>query len=181
MKKLRSIILIVVCVGLCVGYYFYLSHRNDSKDKEPTEIEQLVNKDLEHSYPSTAREVIRLYNRMLLALYGGEISQNEMEELGRQARKLFDEELLLQNPEDSYFLNLAGELKEYEEADKKIISVTVSTSNEVEYREVQGRECAYVESSYYVKGEKESERSIQTYILRKDTEGNWKILGIYQP
>lgn len=181
MKKLHSIIAIIVCVGLCLGYYFYLSYRDNTKDKEPTEVEQLVNKDLDRSYPSTAREVVRLYNRILLALYGGETTQEETKELGLQARKLFDEELLLQNPEDLYFLNLANELGEYEEAGKKIISVTVSTSNEVEYREVEGRECAYVEASYYVKGDKESARSIQTYILRKDGEGNWKILGVYQP
>lgn len=181
MKNLRGIIVIVVCACLCVGYYYYLSHRDTAKDSAPTEMEQLINKDLDKSYPTTPREVIKFYNRILCSLYNEESSEEEVEALGEQARKLFDEELLAQNPEDVYFTSLETELEEYAEDKKKIISVTISTSKEVDYKEANGEECAYVESSYYLKGENETGRAEQTYILRKDENGRWKILGYYRP
>lgn len=180
MKKLRGIIVIVVCACLCVGYYYYLSHREAVKDSAPTEKEQLINKDLEQSYPSTAREVVKLYNRILCCLYNEENSESEVEALGGQVRKLLDEELLTQNPEEIYLISLQADLEEYAQEGKQIISVTISTAKEVEYKEIDNVEYAYVESSYYIKGEDDSERAGQTYILRKDENGRWKILGYYK-
>lgn len=180
MKKLRVVIVIVICVCLCVGYYYYLTNRS-IKSSAPTETEELINKDLDKTYPTTPREVIKLYNRILVCLYNEEVSGDDVEALGEQARRLFDEELLARNPEDIYLLSLETDLEEYAEEKKKIISVTVSTSKEVDYKEVNGEECAYVEASYYIKGEKDSERAGQIYILRRDENGRWKILGFYRP
>lgn len=179
MKKLRGVIIMVVCVGLCVGYYFYLSNRSISADA-PTEMEQLINKDLDKSYPKTAREVIRLYNRILLCLYNEEVTEEQLKSLGEQARQLMDEELLEKNPQELYFSSLKNELAAYKADKKTIMGVTISTVNEVEFKEIEGRECAYVEASYSIKGKNQTESAQQTYILRKSAEGRWKILGYYQ-
>lgn len=180
MKKLRGIIIIVICACLCVGYYYYLSHRQTDKDNAPTEKEQLLNKDLERSYPSTAREVVKLYNRIVCCLYNEENSESETEALGDQLRMMLDEELLAQNPEEIYLTNLQIELEEYDREKKQIISVTISTAKEVEYKEVDDVEYAYVASTYYIKGEDESGHAKQTYILRKGEDERWKILGYYK-
>ena len=67
MKKngLKSIIIVVFCACLCVGYYFYLTQKNSGKEDKMTEVEMLISKDLELSYPKTAREVVKFYNRIL--------------------------------------------------------------------------------------------------------------------
>lgn len=56
-------------------------------------------------------------------------------------------------------------------------------SKEVEYKTKNGRDYAYVDVSYFMKSydsDKKSGRVSQTYILRKDENSNWKILGFYQ-
>lgn len=181
MKNLRVLIILIVCACLCVGYYYYLTQRDNAKDAQPTKLEQVTGKDLDISYPTTPREVIKFYNSILLCLYNEECSKEELEALGNQARKLMDEELLEENPENLYLLSLETELEEYDLNQKKIIGVTLSNSKEVTFKEMGGLEYAYVEASYSIKAKKESLRAAQTYILRKDTEGKWKILGYYQP
>ena len=59
-------------------------------------------------------------------------------------------------------------------------NTTVSESNEIEYKTVKKRECAYVTASYFVREGKSFTRTYQEYILRKDGKGNWKILGYHQ-
>lgn len=182
MKKLRGIIVIVICAALCVGYYFYLSNYSREKEKTPTEIAQLISKDLDSSYPTTPREVIKFYNRILLTLYSEEkLEEEDIQGLGSQVQKLMDEELLARNPEGGYISSLVSDLNGYKEEGKRIISCTLSSSRDVERKEVNGAECAYVESSYYIEGKEGSGRTGQMYILRKDGQGRWKILGYYKP
>lgn len=179
-KNIKGLIIVAVCAALCIGYFFYLNHREGEKDKLPTEIEEVVSKNLEASYPSTPREVIKFYNRILSCIYNGESSEQEIEALSQQARVLYDEELLAETPVETQIKNLQEELREYAKDDKRIISVTISTSQDVERRQVNGEECAYVESSYYIKGNETAGRVEQIYILRKDGQGQWKILGFYK-
>ncbi len=181
MKKLRGVIVIVVCAALCIGYYLYLSYGPNGKEKQPTEVEQLIGKDLDKSYPTTPREAIKLYNRMIVCLYNEKLEEEEFQSLLLQVRRLFDEELLSQNPEDVYVKTFEMEAKTFQKDKKKIISSTLSTSKEVVYETINDYECAYVESSYYIKGKNDSERAGQTYIMRKDSQGRWKILGYYKP
>ena len=181
MKSLKGIVIIVICAALCLGYYYYLSHRSPAEELALTELQQVENKDLDRSYPTTPREVVQFYNRILLCLYNQDLEIDDIEVLAGQAQILMDEELLEQNPADMYIFSLRDELEEYEEDGKQILSTTISSSREVEYKTVNGDECAYVDSTYYIKGKKDSGRAKQTYILRKDENGRWKILGYYSP
>ena len=180
-KKLHVVIAVVICAALCVGYYYYLSHRTITSQGQPTEMQQLLNKDLESSYPSTPREVLLMYNRILLCMFGQGADDDELEKLAFQARLLMDEELLSQNPEETYLHDLKAEINNFHKESKEIINVRVSSGKEVEKKTVNGSECAYVGASYSVKGKKDTEQSRQTYILRKGEDGRWRILGFYQP
>lgn len=180
-KNLKSLIIIGVCACLCVGYFFYLNHRESEKAKAPTETDEVISRNLEASYPSTPREVVKFYNRILSCIYNGESTDEEIKALGEQARILYDEETLEGTSVEEQMRNLRKELAEYEKDNQKIINVTISTSQDVERKEVNGEECAYVESSYYIKGKETAGRISQTYILRKDDQGRWKILGFYKP
>lgn len=180
-KNLRVIIVVLICAALCVGYYFYLSNRTARLASEPTEMQMLISKDLESSYPSTPREVLRLYNRLLLCMFAGDWEEDEFEQLSNQARALMDPELQEENPLEVYLHNLKAEVNNFREEKKEIINVEISSSQDVEKKTINGSEYAYVEAIYSVKGKKNSEQSRQTYILRKDENGRWRILGFYQP
>lgn len=179
-KNLRAIIIVVICAALCIGYYYYLSNRDTGKEESLTEVEQVITKDLDKSYPKTAREVVRFYNRILKCYYNEEHTDKQLEQLTEQARALMDQELQEKNKEKEYLDAVKADIKDYEEKEKVITSFTMDTSNEIDYKKVNGDECAYVDVSYFITEKDGSSRAAQTYILRKDKDGKWKILGFYQ-
>jgi ketosteroid isomerase-like protein len=60
------------------------------------------------------------------------------------------------------------------------MSSSVSDTNDVQYQTVDGDECAYVTASYFINENKKYSRTYQTFVLRKDDDGNWKILTWYR-
>ncbi len=183
MKNTKFVIIIVVCVCVILGGYYYLTNRNNAKEEENitlTEIQELTTKNLDKNYPATPREVVKLYNRIITCFYNDEYTDDELYDLGDQARKLFDDELLENNPRDEYFKNLIEDNSEYHDKNKTIASSAVDSSNDVEYKEVDGDDCAYVKASYFIKEGSAYSRTYQMYVLRKDADGNWKILVFYQ-
>ena len=144
-----------------------------------TETELIISKDLESSYPKTAREVVKFYNRILNCYYQQEYTDEQLGQLAEQARTLMDEELKQKNPGESYLQAVEEDISVFAKEGKTISNVALEESNEIE-----GRECAYVDVVYYLKiknkGKTKSERSSQTYILRRDDDNKWRILGFYQ-
>lgn len=179
-KGLHSVIAVIVCVALCVGYYFYLSHRSFRNEGQVTEIEQLMAKDLEAAYPTTPREVIRLYSRMLFCLYNDDYEEEQFRKIASQTRLLMDQELLTENPEEVYLHDLKAEINSYRQEKKEISSVNVASSKDVEKKTVNGAECAYVETTYYIDTSDAFQRTYQTYVLRKGQDGRWRIVGYYR-
>jgi len=179
-KYIKVIVLSVVCIGLIVGYYYYLTNR-DKKDVENstkvTKVDEVILEDLGKDYPPTPREVIKFYDKILKCFYNEEYSDKELEKMADQARLLMDDELLEQNPKDQYLIMLEADIKDYKDNERTISDTTVSDSSDIEYKTVDGKECAYVVSSYFVKEGKSYSRTYQKYVLRKDDDGEWKILG----
>lgn len=182
MKKsgLKSILIVVFCACLCVGYFYYLTQKTGGKEAAMTEVELIISKDLESSYPKTAREVIKFYNRILKCYYSQGYTEGQLEQITEQARTLMDEELRQKNPEELYLEAVKADISSYDKAGKTIYNIGLEDSNEIEYKTVKGQECAYVDVTYYVKGNDGSQRSSQTYILRRDDDNKWRILGFYQ-
>lgn len=181
MKKYAKIIGIsILCIALIVGYYYYLSHR-DKKDVENNtkvgEVQEVLLKDLDKDYPPTPREVVKFYNRILTCYYNEEYDEDQFEALAEQARKLMDQELLNNNPKDIYLSSLKAEVEQYKERKQTLADTTVSSSSEVEFKTVDGQECAYVTASYFSKEGNSYTRTYEEYVLRKDADKNWKILG----
>ena len=112
---IKTAVIVVVCAALCLGYYYYLSHRDSGKEKEMSEVEMIVSKDLEKSYPKTAREVVKFYNRILKCYYSQEYSSDQLEKMAEQARMLMDEELKEMNPQDLYLEAVKTDISNYEE------------------------------------------------------------------
>lgn len=184
MKRTIGVIAVVIgVIAIIVGGFYFFVHKNRTTVEdavELTEVQKVITRDLEANYPETPREVIKLYNRIICCYYNENYTDAELYELGDQARKLFDAELLENNPRDVYFSSLKAEIAEYHEKSKKITSWNVSKSSEITFLKVDDRECAYVDSSYFVDAGKTYEYANQTYVLRKDEDGNWKILTYYK-
>lgn len=179
-KNIRNVIIVIVCVAAVVGGFYWVTQREAGKTTEEvklTEVQKVITKDIEGSYPATPREVIKTYNRIISCFYNEEYTEDELYDLGDQARLLFDEELLENNPRDTYFEELKADIADYEANERTIASTSVSSSNDVEYKTIDGEECAYVETAYFIKEGKSYQRTYQMYLLRKDDDGKWKIVA----
>lgn len=182
-KNVKMVLSAVIVIVMIVGCYYYMSHRETTAaedDVEITQLQQVLSKKLDTSYPPTPREVIKFYNRIIECAYGSEYDSKQFDQLADQARKLMDEELLENNPQDTYKSQLQQEIAAYKENSQKILQTKVCDSDEVDFREIEGRKCAYVQATYYMKiGKGDFSRTYQSYLLRKDQDGNWKILAFH--
>ena len=181
MKKVLRIGIAVICmVSLVVGYYAYLSRRNDSVSAddsvELSEVQAIISKDFDKNYPATPRAVVKWYNRIITAYYAEEFTQEELEQMADQARKLMDDELLQYNPKATYVASLNLEIEDYHNRQRVIVSSSVSESGEVQYKKINGYECAFVSAYYFVREGSSYTRTYEDFCLRKDSDGNWKIL-----
>lgn len=180
MKKVKTVLIALICIGLVVGFYYYLSHRQPKSvedTKEISAVTEVLSKNLDTAYPATPREVIKYYNKLILCLYNEEYTEDEFNGMVEKMRGLMDVELLENNPQDQYSVDLENDVASYKDAKKVIASTDVCDSNEVEYATVEGDKCAYVTASYFVKAPKSYNRSNQEFVLKKDEKGNWKIVG----
>ena len=182
MKNKRVIIIAAICIVLIVGGFFIFTNRTQKnpEDVELTTVQQIITKDLTGNYPKTPREVIKTYNEIITCFYNEECTDEEIEKLSERVLLLLDEELLANNPKNEYIKNLKTEISDHKAKGKTIISYNLSSSNEIEFRTVDERECAYVDCSYFIKDKKGYSKSYMTYVVRKDENNEWKILVFYQ-
>ena len=138
----------------------------------------MILKDLSgKSYPATPREVVKFYNRIIACYYNEEFTEEELHQLTDQARDLMDKELADNNPSEQYYQRVAGEVQSYRDDKLTITNVNISDSNDIQTIELDGKDCAYVNASYLVRKGSELVKTNQSYILRKDDEGKWRILA----
>lgn len=179
MKRIRTIVIGIICIGLVVGYYYYLTHKAPSKDEsEVTEVQKIILKDLTgKSYPATPREVIKFYNRILKCYYNEDYTDEELRKLTDQALVLMDEELADNNPPEQYFGHVEEEVGIYRAQKRTINNTSVCSSNDVKFKTIDKEEYAYVTATYFVRDKDGFSKTGQNYILRKDPEDKWKILA----
>lgn len=182
MKKVLTVIIAILCIAFLTGGYYLISKKlpGASGEIELTEVQRIITEDLQKQYPATPREVVKTYNQIITCFYNEDYTSDELYSLGDQARLLFDEALLENNPRDQYFKDLKADIDDYEKRQRTIISSNVCSTNDVDYKTIDGDECAYVQTSYFIKEKKSFERTYQMYVLRKDEEGRWKILVFYK-
>lgn len=180
MKKLRMVLMGILCVALVVGFYYYLANRTtDSVQDTPeiSEITKITTKNLDTSYPATPREVIKFYDRILICVYNEEYTEEEFDAMAEQIWNLMDEELQENNPLDLYKETLRADVALYQANNQIIATASVCDSSDVAYEKVQGYECAYVTASYFLQSDTAFNRVNQEYVLRQDSKGKWKIYG----
>ena len=81
------------------------------------------------------------------------------------------------NPEEEYYNKLKQEIKTYKSKKRTITNIIYDKSTEVVYSTVDDVQTASLNCTYYIQTGNRLVTSTETYILRKDENGNWKILG----
>lgn len=175
----KTILIFALLMVAVVGYYCYLVNRTnkEAEEAELTAVQEVLLRDMERSYPPTPKEVIKYYNEIMKCFYNEDCTQDEIEDLGARARELYDEELLAHNEWGPYIINLTAEIMQYKESGKKLSSCAVAASTDVDFFEDDGYSFARISCGYTVLQGKESDSSMQIYLLRKDENGHWKIYG----
>ena len=186
MNKAKVIIIAIACVCLiCMGY-FYFAQGNVTSEKELTDIEKVLVKDLRRDYPKTPREVVKFYNRIIKCYYGEDLTQKEVEQMADQMLCILDDELLLVNPRTSYIASVQSDIEQYKIQKKHVVSTDVCDSNDVEYLDDkkegtnQVDKLAYVNASYFINTNGKFTNTYQQFVLRQDDDGRWKILTFYE-
>lgn len=181
MKKatVRTTIIIVLLVMAAVGYYAYLSSRSkDSRaESSMTVVETTLSKDLNKDYPPTPKEVIKYYNEILRCLYNEESTDEEIEALGLKARELYDADLLTANELGTNQMLLKADVENWKKNGRRYANFNLAASTNVELFEHNGYSCAKIMCGYIVTQDGQNYQTNQIYVLRKDAEKKWKILG----
>lgn len=182
-KNLKFIILGFLMVALILGYYYYISNKrtvNDIEDttiNEVTIVDQLLLKNIEKNYPPTPREVLKLYADITVAFYTQEYTEEQKRALAMKIRELYDDELIAANPEIEYLEALYKEIDTFKSQGITFSSYAVCSATDVDYFTKDGRDIARADLALTVKQGTEAGITKETFILRKDELGHYKIYG----
>lgn len=186
MKNVKYVIIAIACICvICTGFFFF-SQDNKETEKNLTEIEKVIVKDLNKNYPKTPREVVKFYNRIVKCYYGDQPTEEQLGDLVDQMMGIMDEDLLLVNSRDVYYNSVVADIAKYKQENKQLVNTDVCDSNDVKYvtdtkdGETEKDELAYVDASYFMNDDGKFVYTYQQFVLRQDIDGRWKILTFYQ-
>lgn len=181
MKKFRMALGTFLIVVLAMGAYAFLANRSTDtpaeKETSVTDIGKLTARDLEADYPNTPRKVVDLYSQITKCLYDSKLTDENLEKLCQQSRQLMDEQLLLVNPEDTFLENTKAEIEEYRAMKRVVTSYVLEDSGSVDYYTEDGQEYASISVKYYLNDKNGYGKTYEDFMLRKDENGRWKIVG----
>ena len=178
-RTISTIIAMTLFAILVIGVYYYLSTRTQplikTDEDDLSEVEVLLNKNLEQYYPETPREVVKLYSSMMKLFYT-DIEDTQLEALALKIRELYDQELLDENPEEEYLDNLYAEIASWNKAGRTITNFIFSKAMKDEKSDVDGKEYAVVYITYTVQEDGKTTQ-LWKFLLRRNDDKKWKILG----
>lgn len=173
-----GIVMALLAVFIIGGFFLVRSIglKNLELKKSKTEVEKLMELNLDDNYPGNAREVLKIYNRILKCCYNEELTDKQIKKLAEQNQKLFDEQLLEKNPLDQYVEKLKKDIEDYKSKKTTIANIAIQDLAEAEREERGGYKFCNLLVSYIVKDTKGLKTTNEKYYLREDDKGRWKIL-----
>ena len=177
-KKIGTISVILVLACAVVALYWYID-RSDKKAKEPvtTVTEQVLAKKIDTNYPPTPYAVAELYCGIVEGIYSDATTENQLEALVRKERELFDEEFAALNPYDELLVATKEDLKLAKEKKLVFTGYIVDKASNVSKWKKDGYDYASIEIQFLSRSDSGSGGSRRNLIMRKDADGNYKILG----
>lgn len=183
MKRSGIASIVITCVILIAvigGFAFYLGHKSRTAKEEVVEstaVQKVLQRDLRRNYPPTPKEVVKCFAEITKCFYNEEYSEEDLEKLAAKIQELYDEELIENKSREDYMQDLRSEIVNMKENNYTIHSYEVSASTDVEYFTENDDSCARLYCNFYVKQGAGNVPSLEQFILRKDADGHWKILG----
>ena len=182
-KIAKMVIIVVVLAAVVLAYYYYLGHRTRRQEVEEavvaTVVQSVLMRDLEHNYPPTPKEVVKYYAEITECFYNETYSDEELVQLANKIQMLYDAELVANKTQEQYMEDLRSDIAEMKGKQLVIASYEVSASTDVEEFTQDGYSCARLYCTFYLRQPGNGGRvpSLERFILRKDEDGHWKILG----
>lgn len=178
-KRIATIFTTAVIITIIVLLFYLDNMKNKDKKAEETAlrneaVELLLNRNMEKDYPSTPYEVADYCSKITEFLYSG-IEDSYIEALALKIREIYDDEFLESNEEEKYLKDLYSDIAAWKKAERTITNYVV-LNEENNRKTIDGREYATIRVSYTIM-QKVKVSEIRKYLLRRDEDGNWKILG----
>lgn len=165
-------------------FYYYWSNRTeplkDASVENMSEFDKIMNEDLTLYYPETPREVVKMFARIMKALYNNP-KDEEIEPLAQKIRELYDADFLANNPEDTYLTNLTTDIAAWKDKDRRITNYLLVNEDQEQESEIDGVKYSVNYVSYTIQ-EKGKFTETWKVLLRQDENKKWKIVGWeYEP
>jgi type II secretory pathway pseudopilin PulG len=179
-KPMSGVFTVISIAAVVLILVFVYQSQKANKLKETSleklsEVQKMLELDLENEYPETPRNVAKLHGDMTRLLYSGALDE-EIKTLAIKIRALYDEEFLSNNAEEQYLTNLYSDIALWLKVNRKIENVFVVNEELEEINVQDGKEYATAFISFTIT-EKGKTSEIRNYLMRKDKDDKWKILG----
>lgn|GEM_PF-1354085 len=144
-------------------------------ENEESLVEEICNLDLENSYPKSAADVVEYFAKITKALYNEDYTDDEFMTMSSKRTALLDDELVANQTDID--ASLKSEVEEKKQAGIVIANYIVDDDDDFVYKEVGNDYCADGNCMFSMRSD--SARVIYNYefVLRRDTDGKWKIYG----
>ncbi|MBQ8598033.1 MAG: hypothetical protein IJ409_09605 [Lachnospiraceae bacterium] len=185
MKKtqggVKALVIGIILMCLILGYYYYLSNKEtdvkEEADVTVTAVQEVLMKNLDSSYPPSPREVLKYYGELVQCLHNETYTEEEFLKLAAQAQQLYDDELVANQTQEQYIQDLQWDINNMKQQEIVISSYTPSSSTDVDYFDADGYSWAKLNLTFTLRQGTALDLTEETFLLRKDTEGHWKIYG----
>ncbi len=175
--KNAVIVIAVFCAAIIVAYLAVLNAPKEEEVEKISPAAKILNQNYDENYPSTPREVVKAYADISQCYYDPETTEDEIAGLAKKMRQLFDAELLANQSYEDYLDSLRAEILQYRQAQKVITSYSVSSGTDVKYTTNENGELATLFLTFNIRENGKINKIREQFILRKDAEKHWKILG----
>lgn len=173
-----TIALLIIIVGVVASYAILTGKaKTEAEESMMTTVQLALNRDLSKDYPSTVKEVVKYYTELEKCIYNEEYTEAEQEALLMQSRELYDEELKSINEVGTYLQNRKQDVQAFKEAKRRINSIAVSASTNVDFFSEDGYEFARIYCGYSILDNKKSVLEGRVFLLRRDKDRHWRIYG----
>ncbi len=176
---IRSVILMVLAAVVVLGVFLIFTRRGSNTNTTTeetvlTEVQKITTIDLTKNYPKTPPTVVDLYARTMKVMYKQQYTDEEFDKMAQVLAGIFDSEFLA--AQNNWPTGLKDEVKQKKKEDYSITKYEVLTSDLQEKRD-NGEEIANVVAKINLRHGTHTVSYNYLFVLRKDTEGLWKIMG----
>jgi hypothetical protein len=180
-STVKTVITMIIIGCLIFGVFMYFANQEDKEKVEAdvvqTEVEKLLDEDLNQEYPPTAREVVKHYGRIVKCIHSEELSEEEITKLGDSILVLYSEELIKENSREEYIEQLLSEVGDYQKNDKTITSYAVDSAENIITWTEDGVDYARIIATFTMKEDTTFNKTFEEFLLKMDSQDQWKIIG----